>query len=51
MWHNYVEMKRVTPNLARDFVCGNCQKMTVRGMMEQMEKLCDGVESVKEFSY
>ena len=43
-------MKRVTPKLGRDFVCGKCER-GVGGMVEQVEKLSDAVETVKEFSY
>ena len=43
-------MKRVTPRLARDFVCGKCEKGPGE-MVEHVEKLCDEVETVKEFSY
>ena len=43
-------MKRVTQRLAKDFVCGRCEK-GVGGVVEQREKLCDEVESVKEFTY
>lgn len=44
------KMKRVTQSLAKDFVCGRCEK-GVGGVVEQEEKLCDEVESVKEFTY
>ena len=44
------KMKRVTPRLGRDFVCGKCER-GVGGMVEQVEKLCEEVETVKEFSY
>ena len=44
------KMNRVTPRLARNFVCGKCQ-MSVGGMVERAERLCDGVESVNEFLY
>jgi len=44
------KMKRVTPRLAKDFVCRRCDK-GVGEMEQQVEKLCDEVETVKEFSY
>ena len=44
------KMKRVTPRLGRDFVCRKCER-GVGGMVEQVEKLCEEVETVKEFSY
>ena len=44
------KIRRVTPRLARNFVCGKCEK-TVKGMVESEEVLCDGVETVKGFCY
>ena len=44
------KVKRVTPKLARDFVCGQCKKRDGR-MVEPVEKLCDDVDTVKEFCY
>ncbi|XP_002731282.2 uncharacterized protein LOC100366586, partial [Saccoglossus kowalevskii] len=44
------KIKRVTQRLARDFACGRC-KNGVGRVVEQEEKLCDEVETVKEFTY
>ena len=43
-------VKRVTGKLASDFVCKGCDG-SVRVAVEQVEKLCDGVDTVREFSY
>ena len=47
---NCAEVKRVTPRLGRDFVCGRCKKQ-VDGLVKQMEELCEEVETVRGFSY
>ena len=44
------KIKRVTQSLARGFVCGSCEKRD-EGMVEPVVKLCDEVETVKEFCY
>ncbi|XP_006813953.1 uncharacterized protein LOC102807557, partial [Saccoglossus kowalevskii] len=44
------KVKRVTQRLAQDFACGRC-KNGVGRVVEQEEKLCDEVETVKEFTY
>ena len=44
-------MKKVTPGLARFFVCSKREKVT-NGVGEvQQEVMCDGLETVKEFCY
>ena len=43
-------MKRVTPSLAR-MLCVEDARKEMEGVVEQVEKLCDEVESVKKFSY
>ena len=44
-------MKKVTPSMARFFVCSKCKKAT-NGVGEvQQEVMCDGVETVKGFCY
>lgn len=44
------KVKRATPRLARDFVCGRCEKRA-GGFMEPVEELCNEVETVKGFCY
>ena len=43
-------MKRVTPGLAKKFVGTSCTILDEAGV-EPIENLCDGVETVNEFSY
>ena len=43
-------MKRVTPGLAKNFVCTSCTTLD-EGGVEPIENLCDGVETVNEFCY
>ena len=45
-----MEVKRVTPRLGRDFVCGRCKKQ-VDGLGELMEELCEEVETVRGVFY
>ena len=45
-----VKVKRGTPRLGRDFVCGRCKKQ-VDGLVELVEELCEGVETVRGFCY
>ena len=42
--------KRVTPGLAKNFVCTSCTTLDEDGM-EPIENLRDGVETVNEFCY
>ena len=44
------KVKRVTPKLGRDFVCGRCEKGD-EGLVEQVEELCGEVETVRSFCY
>lgn len=44
------KVKRVTPKLGRDFVCGRCEKRD-EGLVEQVEELCEEVETVRSFCY
>ena len=44
------KVKRVTPRLARDFVCGRCKKQ-VDGFVEPVKELCEEVEMVRCFCY
>ena len=44
------EIKRVTPRLGRDFVCGRCKKQ-VDGLVEPVKELCEEVETVRGFCY
>ena len=44
------KVERVTPKLGRDFVCGRCEKRD-EGLMEQVEELCEEVETVRRFCY
>ena len=44
------KVKRVTPSLGRDFVCGRCKKQ-VNGLVGPVEELCEEVETVKSFCY
>ena len=43
-------IKRVTHNLATNFVCTSCTILGENGV-EPIENLCDGVETVNEFCY
>ena len=43
-------MKKVTPSVARFFVCSKCNKVT-NGAGVQQEVMCDEVESTKGFCY
>ena len=45
-----VKVKRATPRLGRDFVCGQCKKQ-VDGLVEPVEELCEEVETVRGFCY
>ena len=44
------KVKRVTPKLGRDFVCGRCRKQ-VDGLVGAVEELCEDVETVRGFCY
>jgi len=44
------EMRKVTACTAKVFVCKNC-KDKGKEMKEPVELLCDGVETMTEFSY
>ena len=44
------KVKRVTPRLGRDFMCGRC-KVQVDGLVEPVEELCEEVETVRGFCY
>ena len=44
------KVKRVTPRLGRDFVCGRCKKQA-DGFMDLLEELCEEVETVRGFGY
>jgi hypothetical protein len=44
------KVKRVTPKMGRDFVCGRCEKRA-GGFVEPVEELCEEVETVKGFCY
>ena len=41
---------RVTLRLGRDFMCGRCKKQ-VDGLVEQVQELCEEVETVTGFCY
>ena len=43
-------VKRVTPRLGRDFVCGR-YKQVDDGLVEAVEELCEEVETVRGFCY
>ena len=45
------KVKRVTPSLARDFVCSVCDKRSRELVVPPLEKLCDDVETVRGFCY
>ena len=45
-----MKVKRVTPRLGEDFVCGRCKKQ-VDGLVELLEELSEEVETVTGFSY
>ena len=40
------KVKRVTPRLGRDFVCGRCKQVD-DGLVEPVEELCERVETVR----
>ena len=44
------KVKRVTPKLGRDFVCGRCKQVD-DGLVEPVEELCEEVEKVRGFCY
>ena len=44
------KVKRVTPRLGRDFMCGRCKKQA-NGLVGLVEELCEEVETVKSFCY
>ena len=44
------KVKRVTPRLGRDFVCGR-YKQVDDGLVEPVEEFCEEVETVRGFSY
>ena len=46
----FAEMKWVTPKFSRDCACGKCER-NIGEAVEQEEKLCDEVETVREFTY
>ena len=43
-------MKRITPGLAKNFVCSSCTTLDEDGV-ELIANLCNGVETVFEFCY
>ena len=45
------KVKRVTPSLGRDFVCGRCKKQVDDGLVEQLGELCEEVETVRGFCF
>ena len=45
-----VKVKRVTPRLGRDFVCGRCKKQ-VDGLVKPVEELCEELETVRGLCY
>ena len=45
-----VKVKRVTPRLGRDFVCGRCKQVD-DGLVKSVEELCEEVEKVRGFCY
>ena len=45
-----VKIKRVTPRLGRDFVCGRCKQID-DGLVEPMKELCEEVETVRCLCY
>ena len=44
------KVKRVTPRLGRDFVCGRCKQID-DGLVEPVEELCEELETVRSFCY
>ena len=44
------KVKRVTPRLGRDLVCGICKQVD-DGLAEPVEKLCEEEETVRGFCY
>ena len=44
------KVKRITPRLGRDFLCGRCKQVD-DGLVEPMEELCEEVEAVRGFCY
>lgn len=45
---NCAKVKRVTPKLGGDFLCGKCEKRD-EGMVEEVEELYEEVEMVRSF--
>ena len=43
-------VKRVTPKLSRNFACKKCES-NIGEAVEQEEKMCDEVETVRKFTY
>ena len=43
-------MKRLTPKASRNFTCIKCEG-NIGEIVEQEEKLCEEVETVREFTY
>ena len=43
-------MKRVTPNLSRNFAYRKCEG-NIEEAVEQEEKICDEVKTVREFTF
>ena len=43
-------VKRVTSKFSRNFTCRECEG-NIGEAVEQVEKLCDKVETVREFAY
>ena len=44
------KVKRVTPRLGKDFVCGRCKQVD-DGLVESVEELCEEVETVRGLYY
>ena len=44
------KVKRVTPRLGRDFVCGKCKQVD-DGLVDPVEELCEKVQTVRGFCY
>ena len=44
------KVKRMTPRLGRDFVCGRCKQVD-DGSVEPVEELCEEVKTVRGFCY
>ena len=45
------KLKKVTPSVARFFICSKCEKATNAAGEEQQEVMCDELETVKGFCY